>query len=97
MTYSRADLLRLAAEMPAEAVPTMCRVILWICPDLEGPGDPSYGRHQIAILDSLEAMRTDPGLREAIKRMAELEGRPRPDNVVSLFRHKSPDQDPPAA
>lgn len=89
MNYSRADLFRLVADMPIEAVPTMCRVILWICPGMVEKGQPICGQHQIAILEGLDAIHNDPALKAELKRLIAAERQPpKPrDNVVSLFQH----------
>jgi len=79
------------AETELAQVPTICRMIAWICPGIDDPAKPAMIRDAAGLLDDL--MRNeDKALRDRwVAEIDRLRNEPRPaivqrDNVVSLFR-----------
>jgi hypothetical protein len=91
MTPAREKLLRLALAMPEEGVPTICRMIAWICPGIDDPAKPAMIRDAAGLLDDLMRIE-DKALRDRwVAEIDRLRNEPPPaivqrDNVVSLFR-----------
>jgi hypothetical protein len=89
MIPARERLLRLALAMPEAGVPSICRIIAWICPGIDNPAKPAMIRDAAGLLDDLMGIQ-DKSLRDQwtaeVKRLtAEHVPGPKRDNVVSLF------------
>jgi hypothetical protein len=92
MTPARERLLRLALEMPEQAVATIARSILWTCPGMEDATKPMLVRAKVELLEGLGSIAHDPKLRALFKEEIErLKAAPRPvrakrdSNIVPLF------------
>jgi hypothetical protein len=85
----REKLLRLALAMPDAGVPSICRVIAWICPGIDDPAKPAMVRDAAGLLDDLMSIQDkallDQWTAEVKRLTAEHVPGPRHDNVVALF------------
>lgn len=91
MTPEREKLLRLALDMPEEAVSVTARSIVWICPGLADATRPIFQKSKLELLEALGTIIHDPVLREQFSAEVEslkagyVPSEPSADNVVSLF------------
>lgn len=67
MSPARQELIRLALEMPEQAIATTSKMIVWICPGMVDLSKPMLGQTQMAILENLSVIGRDPGLRAQLR------------------------------